>query len=120
MKTEQRRWTEKEGWVVTSRSKLEGVPQLVLAFGARATIEDPKRFAELRTAYPAPATHILTCSTAGEILDRHVYDGSIVVTAVYFEKTKLQFATTDIKDASESGDSGRKLGAALPQADLVH
>jgi hypothetical protein len=117
MHIEQKLWTEKEGWS-TPASPLHETPQLVFVFGGREQISNEQHFASLRSMYPD--SHILTCSTAGEILGTRVYDRTLCVTAVHFEKTQLQFAQTTIGEAGESMQKGAELAGLLPHEGLTH
>src|SRR3989344_3778532 len=99
MKIEQKLWTEGAGWVQKS-DPLTETPQIVFVFGARAQVQKQEHFDSLRQSYPN--SKILMCSTAGEILDTRVYDNSISVTAVYFEKTKLEFSQVMIGSLEEN------------------
>lgn len=118
MKTEQQLWTKNDGWSVAAAGDLGGVPQLVLVFGGRAEVEDPARFNELKEFYPD--SHILLCSTAGEILGTRVRDNSISATAIRFEKTEVKFAQTTIRENTESEAKGKEVAEQLPQEGLVH
>ena len=93
-------------------------PQLILVFGGRRIVEEEKYYDIIHSYYPE--SHIIECSTAGEILDTRVRDNSLSVTAVHFEKTTLQFAEIDIVGVDDSLASGEKLAAMLPQEGLVH
>ena len=117
MKIEQRLWTKEEGWTLKG-AELTGKPQLVFVFGGRAEVAKPEQFASLKQLYPD--AHILVCSTAGEILDTRVYDNSLSVTAVQFEKTHLKFAETTIADVGDSEAKGRELAKMLSHDDLAH
>jgi hypothetical protein len=118
MKTEQKIWTASEGWKMIGTGALSDKPQIVLAFGQRQLVEDPARFQELKGFYPD--AHIILCSTAGEIIDTQVHDGSLVVTAVQFEQTTLQFVSGRIEDAERSLETGQNLAERLPKEGLVH
>ena len=65
MKTEQRTWTQAQGWQTADEPRVNGSAQLVLAFGATAALRDPSRIDELHAAYPR--ARVVGCSTAGEI-----------------------------------------------------
>lgn len=117
LKAEQRR-REESGWSEPIGQKLDSAPQLVFVFGGSALVSDPKIFDELKTLYPT--SHILLCSTAGEILNTTVTDNSLVATAVYFENTSLQFNETDITHPDQSYETGIKLASRLPSENLVH
>lgn len=118
MKTQQKKWTKESGWKDVSGSDLGESANFVLAFGGRAAISEPKRFEELRSWYPK--ARIITCSTAGEILQDEVLDDSVVMTAVQFEKTSIQVAQSSVASAEESDAVGAKLAMELPHKDLVH
>ncbi len=118
MKIGQKLWTKEKGWVDVLPQAFATPPQLVFAFGGRQQIENKKHFLEIREYYPH--SHIIECSTAGEILAGQVHDDSIAVTAVLFEKTELCFLEASIPAAEESAAVGKKLAAALPKEKLVH
>lgn len=118
IKTEQKKWTEKNGWTSVSAGELKEKPQLVLVFGATAVLKKGDYFKEVQGFYPD--AHILSCSTAGEILDTEVADGTLAVTAIHFDKTSLQFAEAEIREASESEMAGTKLANTLNQEGLAH
>lgn len=118
MKTEQKKWTKEDGWVDISKALLKETPQLVLVFGATALLKDKKYFEEVKSMYPS--SHILTATTAGEIIDTEVLDDSLCVTAIFFEKTKLEFGEANIKAATESYQAGGKLADSLSKDGLIH
>ena len=118
IKVEQKLWTQEAGWATQGTTPLGAVPQLVFIFGARALMEDQNIFEQIRGFYPG--AYLVLCSTAGEILDTKVRDNSIALTAVHFEKTVVRFAKTDIEDASDSLNVGKRLAEFLPVEGLVH
>ena len=118
MKVEQKLWTEDAGWTSLNKHHLDSPPQIVLAFGARSLMEDPKIFQQMRNFYPG--AYLLLCSTAGEILDTEVRDNSISLTAVHFEKTVVRFSETNIEDVHDSLHVGKRLAEFLPVEGLVH
>lgn len=118
MKIGQKLWTSDAGWVDTLPQEFSSAPQLVLAFGARALMEDKQYFDEIRGFYPE--SHIIECSTAGEILNNSVRDGSISLTAVLFEKTEVHVAELDVNSPEECADVGTQLASMLPMEQLVH
>jgi len=118
MKTEQRTWTAAEGWKPNAIGALGGSAQLVLAFGATSILKEPKRFQEIKEAYPH--AHLLGCSTSGEIFGTNVADDSLVVTAVHFDDTQLKKAQVKMGDMEESFQAGEKLAQALDHNGLVH
>ena len=118
MKIEQKKWTSENGWKTLSSGSFTEPPELVLVFGGNAPLKDKARFDEVRSWYPK--SHIISASTAGEIIETEVSDDTLVLTAIKFEKTTLQFTEVNIKEAEESESAGKKLAAALPKEGLVH
>ena len=118
MKIEQKKWTSENGWKTLSSGSFTEPPEFVLLFGGNAPLKDKARFDEVRSWYPK--SHIISASTAGEIIETEVSDDTLVLTAIKFEKTTLQFTEVNIKEAEESESAGKKLAAALPKEGLVH
>lgn len=118
MKIEQFQWTEKNGWYPgLDRSSLKKA-QLVLVFGGTEVLLSKKDFNLIRDAYPQ--AQLMGCSTAGEISGTSVMDGSLVITAVEFEKTVVKSSTVKVTHALESYVIGQTLSAGLPKEELVH
>jgi hypothetical protein len=117
MQTEQKLWTIKDGWK-TIGSSLTETPQLVFVFGGRSEVQNPTHFTSLREFYPE--AQILVCSTAGEILGTRVYNNSICVTAVHFDKTQIQAVRAVISNTDESEAIGRELARGLQKDGLRH
>lgn len=118
MQVEQKYWTKEAGWVELSKEKLSAPPQWVLMFAARELLEEGERFKEVRAMYPE--AHILTASTAGEILDNEVRDNSVALAAVHFDKTQLEFSRADIAAYEESYAVGERLAKTFKTEGLVH
>ncbi len=118
MKTEQKKWTAKNGWETLSSDLSSESPELVLVFGGNAPLKDQARFDEIRSWYPE--AHIVSASTAGEIIGTEVADDTLALTAIKFAKTTLCFAEVSINQAEESEAVGKKLAQALPKEGLVH
>src|SRR3989338_11312551 len=100
MKTEQKKWTQDGGWQILSDNHLKDVAQLVFMFGDTDMLKDPSHFQMVRDWYPQ--AHIVSGSTAGEIIGTEVLDGSMVVTAVRFDTTTIQVAKTKIDTMEDS------------------
>ena len=118
MKIAQKQWTKTNGWKTVREQEFAQAPQLVLAFGSTEVLSDAAHFNEIKSWYPD--SHIISATTAGEILGTEVSDDSIALTAVYFEKSKLEFRKADNTDASKSYETGKQLAAQLPTEGLVH
>ena len=115
---QQKKWEKDSGWTDIGKSNLAGAPQLVLCFGGSALVSQKQIFDQIKDFYPD--SHILLCSTAGEILGTAVSDNTISLTALKFEKTKIEVAQTAIQNAQESEDVGQRLAKMLKPDGLVH
>ncbi|HAI41259.1 MAG TPA: histidine kinase, partial [Maribacter sp.] len=60
---------------------------LVLVFGNRYMLESEHIFNEVRALFPEG--HIVFGTTSGEIIDDKVLEGTVVLTAIEFEKSKI-------------------------------
>ena len=101
----------------TSLSALAGIkPQLVTVFGAVPFFTDKAFQAALRAALPDAA--IIGCSTAGEISNDGVADGSCVITAVNFSGTRIRAATSPLRGMEDSLAAGARIGGELAATDL--
>lgn len=115
MKVEQRLWHPVSGWsVIDSDGPI--APSLVLFFASPGTLDDGKRFAELKSFYPRAA--LLGCTTGGEIAALDVHDGAIVATAVEFANTEVKIAEDKIAPGKSAFDVGVAIAKALPCRDL--
>ncbi|HLZ88293.1 MAG TPA: FIST N-terminal domain-containing protein [Puia sp.] len=85
-------WRDHPGNDPLEKSKVS----LVMALGNKAVLAPADFYGQLRKEYPH--AEIVLCSTAGEIFDDSVYEGSVSVTAVEFEKTKVRSAMVNIAD----------------------
>lgn len=105
-----------KGWAQPLPTHLDGPDTWVLAFGGRALQDKPAAVHELAAAFPRSV--VMGCSSAGEIADRQVADGSISVAVARFGATQLRRASTPLADASESAAAGQRLAAQLPTEGL--
>ncbi|VXB21731.1 Histidine kinase [Flavobacterium sp. 9AF] len=92
---------------------------LVLIFGNRMLLEKEEVIEDIRKEFPYE--HLVFGSTSGEIMDNNVFDNSIVVTAIEFEKSTFHICTDNIfnhnKDAKKLGES---LYNSIPKDKLKH
>jgi hypothetical protein len=80
---------------------------LILGFGAKNLIADEKLYNKLIAKYPS--SEIVLCSTAGEILGKGVFENTVSITAIQFEKTKIKSASVNLKSFKGSFDAGKAL-----------
>ncbi|UOB19072.1 FIST signal transduction protein [Abyssalbus ytuae] len=78
---------------------------LVLIFGNRFLLEDKNIYQEIKNMFPEG--HLVFGSTSGEILSNNVFEGSITLTAIEFEKStfviKKENILTHNKNAKQAG-----------------
>ena len=91
---------------------------LLLCFGAQEFFRQAELYAALQAA--APRAVITGCSTAGEIMNVQVHDGTLTLTALKFDTVQVRSATTTIDSMADSFDAGTRLGQALPSEGLRH
>jgi hypothetical protein len=93
-------------------------PQLVLAFAAPEAMRADDTWPKLRALWPHAS--IVLGSTAGEIQGTQVLDGSLVATALSFEKSRVRCARVDLSECESSEKLGSLLGSRLSGDDLRH
>ncbi|MGK3998548.1 FIST N-terminal domain-containing protein [Sorangium sp. So ce1024] len=103
-------------WSVRALPALDSDRTLVLAFGAPEFLDDPGAIRELRRAYPR--SHMLGCSSAGEIAGTSVCDGTLSVAVARFERTTLATAQVEVTSASDSFAAGQALARKLERPGL--
>ena len=113
MKVEQIAWCERDGW----QKPAEHAAQLVLVFGDRAALASNAFTTSFASQWPTAAR--IGCSTAGQIHGTEVFDEGAIATAIAFEHTRVQVATSHVT-AADSAAAGARLAAALAAPDLVH
>ncbi|HLE55555.1 MAG TPA: FIST N-terminal domain-containing protein [Rhodothermia bacterium] len=118
MIVEQKCWSETSGWRASRTTGSINEPQLVLFFGAPEAIVVPSALDALRVEYPN--ARIMGCSTAGEIRETHVDDGTIVATAIRFEHTRVRTSCHPLGDASGSAAVGERIARDLSSEGLTH
>jgi len=118
MKIEQMQWTESAGWSSEIPGALATDANLVLVFGSTEHLKNKWHITTIRKAYPNAL--ISGCSTAGEIFDTTVLDGSLSVTAIHFEHTQLQTTHIRINNPEDSFRCGKKLAQTISHQGLRH
>ena len=118
MKIVQAKKIGKENWEYVSSKKELNNP-LVLVFGNRFLLENEEVIDDIRKEFPYK--HLVFGSTAGEILGECVYDESIVVSAIEFEKSSFVVKTASIFDFDKNAELlGSHLINQLPKENLSH
>ena len=91
---------------------------IVLGFAAKSLLLNNDVYSTLRNEYPA--SQIVLCSTAGEIYDDTVSDGSLSVAAMKFEKTEVKAISVNISDQQNSYEAGKALFTELNSVKLAY
>ncbi len=94
------------------------VPQLILAFGHRQLIESSNAIDLLKQTFPQ--AQLIGCSTAGEIENEQVHNGTICATAIQFEKSNVVSHHLHIKHTDDSYAAGHKIVTAFNHNNLRH
>lgn len=117
MKIEQKSFSNQTGWLKSGGAAFDAAScNLVMAFGSTALLEDSSFYSTIRNNYPKAI--IMMNSTAGEILNTQVYDDSIALTAIHFEKTPLKTSVIQIEDMKNSREAGMSLALGLDKSGL--
>ena len=115
MKTSQMHFVN-GAWINPSHA-LEMAPQLVFAFGDTALVGDVAVFDHLKAKFAN--AHIVSASTSGEILGSRLFDNTVVVTAIEFEKTAIKAVETNFTEHENSFEVGKYLMNQLLADDLT-
>ena len=105
-----------QGWSVNTLPALDGERTLVLLFGASSFMDEASPIDQLMQAYPR--SHIVGCSTSGEIYGTKLSDGGVVVGVMQFDQSTLMTATAAVEAAEESYAAGETIARQLEQPGL--
>jgi len=102
-------------------SKLSGASPLpeanwVLVFGSVKRFQEKGFTKALEKRYPN--AQIIGCTTSGEITPEGVYDESVHITAMHWERSSLKFIVKPINSMAQSHALGALLASELNQPDL--
>lgn len=89
---------ENKQWVATKTSSQQA--NLCLLFGSRLDLDnDTTYYSDLQRLFPD--AQIVTCSTAGNILNEQLLDNTIIATCIEFSSTVVRCHLFDIQNTSE-------------------
>ena len=90
-------------------------PQICLLFGTRETLEDDAHYHALRKKYPK--ADIVSCSTAGNIINDELLDDVIIANCIASEKTTIKSRLLYFVDYCDKENEicGENLGKSLAQ-----
>ncbi len=110
------KYSSAEGWMPELTPEIDSVLTLVIIFGSPSLVAESNAFTELKTAFPHSC--VIGGSTAGEIFDSEIFDDTLSVAVLRFEKTRLARAEVEINDAHQSFDAGKQIAEKLNSTDL--
>ncbi len=103
-------------WSPSTLARLDSTETLLVLFGSSGLIDTPDRIQQVLDA--CPQSHVIGCSTAGEIHGSEISDGSLVVAAVKFEKTTVRTAVAIVRDPQDSYSAGTAIASQLNRPSL--
>ena len=119
MRVEQFQWAAAGGWDLLPLSSSMGASaQLVLLFGNARLVTAQECVAKTRQAFPN--AHLFGCSTNGEIQGARVRDGTLALTAIRFDHSRVATARAPIESPDRSSAAGEQLVHQLDPRGLRH
>ena len=103
---------------LSNKASFDFTPGLILIFGGSKVISKSPIIQQLKKDYPHSI--ITGCSTSGEIGGINVYDDTLVITAVNFEKTRLILKEESLDNTEKSFEGGKKLINQFNKTGLRH
>jgi hypothetical protein len=97
-------------------AELDSPETLLVLFGSPGLIDVPERIQRVLEA--CPRSHVVGCSTAGEIHGSEIWDDSLVAAAVRFEKTSVRTAQAVVRDPQDSYTAGTSIASQLNRPSL--
>jgi hypothetical protein len=104
------------GWSQSDFPNCDSETTWVLVFGGSEDTALRTPLEDLAKAYPH--SHILGCSTSGEILGTSLKDDSLVVAVCRFEGTRLKTVSAPIRSVADSFEVGKTVANELVAPDL--
>jgi serine/threonine protein kinase len=106
----------RKSWSSPLPVALDSERTLVTVFGATELLDEPAPLLELARAFPT--SHVIGCSTSGEISGSEVFDHSLSVAVMRFARTELASTTISVSDATQSFSAGEALARKLDRPGL--
>ena len=99
------------GWDTPILPGMDSANTLVVAFGSPNVSDMSPAIKDLRDAYPN--SHLIGCSTAGEIHGTTLLDDSLAVGVMQFSHTRLASVSREVTGSDDARGIGQAIGAAL-------
>jgi len=110
-------YTLDNGWSIDKLpDELDSEQTMILVFAAPLFRDHQEPIKELATAFKQ--SHIMGCSSSGEIFGAHIFDQSLSVVVVKFKNTELKLVKGEVKDPKESFQAGQTIIEQLIKDDL--
>ena len=116
MRLETFRYDRAAGWSVDEFPALDSPETLVVVFGSPGYRDDVRALEELGRGFPR--SHVVGCSTSGEIYGTEIHDESLAVAVVAFERTRVRSASAAVSSSDDSFGAGEQLARGLDAPDL--
>lgn len=110
------RYGHGSGWSTSDLPQLDSEQTLVVAFGWPGMVDHPEPLRDLQRAYPT--SHLIGCSTSGEIHGPMLMDESVAVAIMRFSETRLASACAPVETLADSHRAGTILAEQLAAPDL--
>jgi len=104
-------YSRTSGWIDQPDSSLDSASTLLLCFGSADFSEVEPAFNYLHELFSYAS--IVGCSTAGEIFQDDVFDGSLSVAIIQFENTPVSLVSVTLDDGADSLAVGQQLAGQL-------
>lgn len=103
-------------WSPSSFAALDSPDTLLVLFGSPGLIDGPERIRRVLDA--CPQSHVIGCSTAGEIHGSEISDDTLVAASMRFHHTAVHTAQAAVHDSEDSYSAGVAIGSQLARPSL--
>lgn len=107
---------EENKWNEPLNDSLDSDNTLVICFGASDTQTISEGLADVKNSFKKSI--IIGCSTAGEIFQDELYENSLSIIVLKFEKTEIRLKNLEIKSANESLQIAKDIAQDLKDDEL--
>jgi len=116
MKLDLIQYSDTDGWQPALTNELDSEQTMVLVFGAASFRDKTDIFEQLQNTFSH--SHILGCSTAGEIFGTVINDETLSIAVIRFDHTTLKQHKLQINNSSDSYSAGKQITEALNSAEI--
>ena len=109
-------YSNESGWSIDGFPPLDSEQTLVIVFGASEYIVNPDAILDLGNAYPK--SHLVGCSSSGEIFGPELLDHSLSVAVLKFRKSTIATAWAEVSAKEESFSAGESIAKKLNRPEL--